>query len=176
MTLRVSNLNSFFPTEGLKSLTKIESKVHKLLTEVIESRREAVRKGAASSFGNDLLGHMLSAACSSSSEDNMDDHNVPSKKFNLTSVFNNCKLFYFAGQDTAANVTIYSMLMMAQHPEWQQRARMEVLEVCGPTEAFDASKLQHLRVVSTASSWHCRLSEILQVMPAVLSEEFMILP
>ena len=151
----------------MKSIRKIESKVHNLLADVIESRREAVCKGAANSFGNDLLGHMLSAACSPSSEDNMDDHNVPSKKFNLASVFNNCKLFYFAGQDTASNVTIYSMLMMAQHPEWQERARMEVLEVCGPTEAFDASKLQHLRVVSTASSWHCRLSEILQVVLAV---------
>lgn len=146
----------------MKSIKKIESKVHNLLTAVIESRREAVHKGEASSFGNDLLGYMLTAACSSSSEDNMDDHNVPSKKFNLTSVFNNCKLFYFAGQDTAANVTIYSMLMMARHPEWQERARMEVLEVCGPTEAFDASKLQRLRVVSTAFSLYCRILKSLK--------------
>lgn len=67
------------------------AKVNALLHETINSRREALRNGGSS---DDLLGRMLTAATEGWDEKALE--------FNLASVLNNCKLFYFAGQDTVA--------------------------------------------------------------------------
>lgn len=114
------------------------SKVDGLLREIINGRLEAARK-ETSSYGNDLLGRMLTAATEGWEEDSLE--------FNLASVLNNCKLFYMAGQDTVANAVGFTMLMLALHPEWQDRARKEVLEVLGHEESFNAALLSHLKVV-----------------------------
>lgn len=114
-------------------------KIDALLHEILDGRLEAVRKGATSSYGNDLLGRMLTAAA--------DGWNEGSPEFNLSSVVQNSKLFYFAGQDTVANATLFTMLMLAVHPEWQDRARTEVMQVIGDEENFDASVLSRLKVV-----------------------------
>lgn len=120
-------------------MNRMVAKADTLLYDLIKGRREAVRNGETSSYGNDLLGCMLTAATEGWNEESLE--------FNLASVMNNCKLFYFAGQDTVANTTLYMLLMLAVHPEWQDRARKEVMEVIGDEEHFDASVLSHLKVV-----------------------------
>jgi len=110
-----------------------------LLRKLIESRLAAVRDGKTSSYGDDLLGHLLKVARAEWGEE-------PSE-FNLTSVLNNCKLMFVAGQDTSGGTLTYTMLMLALHPEWQRRAREEVLEVLGEEEDFSASALSRLKVV-----------------------------
>lgn len=131
------------PTKKHRHLKQMAAKIDSLLRELINHRLEEVRKGEASSYGNDLLGRMLKAATEGWKEETVE--------FNLASVLNNCKLFYFAGQDTVANTILYVMLMLAVHPEWQERARQEVMEVVGDEENFDASVLSHLKVVSPDS-------------------------
>jgi len=111
-----------------------------LLYNMIVKRREDVHNGKASSYGEDLMGCMLTTAS--------DGWQESSVEFNLASVMNNCKLFYFAGQDTTANTTVFLLLMLAMHLEWQERARKEVMEVVGEEEKFDVKVLSHLKVVS----------------------------
>lgn len=111
----------------------MSSEVDALLRGLISDRRKM------DSFGNDLLGRMLAAASEGWSE------NTP--EFNHASVFNNCKLFYFAGQDTVANALCFAFLMLALHPEWQDRTRKEVLEVYDGT----AAALPHLKLVLSLS-------------------------
>jgi len=85
---------------------------------------------------------MLTAATDGWDEDSL--------QFNLASVLKNCKLFHFAGQDTvAANTVIFTMLMLALRPKWQERARQELLEVLGDKENFYASILPRLKLSDT---------------------------
>jgi len=119
------------------------SKVDDLLHGAIDGRRAAVQKGEISSYGDDLLGRMLTAASEGWGENTQD--------FNLASVFNNCKLFYFAGQDTVANATNFALLMLALHPEWQDRARKEVLGVFEDEQNCSASAVSRLKVVCSFS-------------------------
>ncbi|KAG0605545.1 hypothetical protein M758_9G067300 [Ceratodon purpureus] len=127
------------PTKKHRYMNKMASKIDALLLELINGRLEAVRNGEANSYGNDLLGRMLKAAG--------EGWNEEKEEFNLASVLNNCKLFYFAGQDTVANAILYMMLMLALHPTWQDRARQEVMEVVGDEEHVDFGVLSHLKVV-----------------------------
>jgi len=119
-----------------------------LLHEVIADRQKAMKQGEAKSFGNDLLGMMLAAASDGT------DETAP--EFNLASVFNNTKLFFFAGQDTVASALTFTLLQLARYPEWQDKARQEVLEVLGESDAFDGDAISRLKIVSPLESFNSR--------------------
>ena len=139
------------PTKTNREIERLKRQNWRLLKDIIGNRKKAVANGTEKSYGNDLLGHMLRAAEGAGAAGD----------FTLNSVFNNAEAFYFAGQDTVANAMAFTMLMLARHPEWQDRARKEVTEVCGSRNgALDASKLTQLKTVSSHIHLHCFLKII----------------
>jgi hypothetical protein len=58
------------------------------------------------------------------------------------------KLFYFAGMDTTAVLLTWTMVVLSMHPEWQHRAREEVLRVFGNNQP-DLDGIHQLKIVST---------------------------
>jgi PHYB activation tagged suppressor 1 len=40
-----------------------------------------------------------------------------------------CKTFFFAGKQTTTNLLVWATVLLAMHPEWQDRAREEVVAV-----------------------------------------------
>ncbi|KAL9357042.1 hypothetical protein Peur_050295 [Populus x canadensis] len=57
-----------------------------------------------------------------------------------------CKQCYLAGKETTPSWLTWAMIVLALHPEWQEMAREEVLQVCGQKEPnFEA--LTHLKIV-----------------------------
>lgn len=153
----------YLPTKRNRLMNLCSSKVDDLLHGAIEGRRAAVRKGEVSSYGDDLLGRMLSAASEGWSENTQD--------FNLASVFNNCKLFYFAGQDTVANATNFALLMLALHPEWQDRARKEVLEVFEDEQSCSAIAVSRLKVVGMVFNETLRLFPPIPILTRVATKD-----
>lgn len=127
------------PTKRNRSMNLYGSQVDALVRGIINARREAVQKGVTSSYGDDLLGRMLTAAT--------EGWSANTKEFNQLAVFNNCKLFYFAGQDTVANAIGFMILMLALYPEWQDRCRQEVTEILGDEQDWRASDISRLKVV-----------------------------
>ncbi|KAG0607683.1 hypothetical protein M758_8G047300 [Ceratodon purpureus] len=145
----------YLPTERNRAMTKLRARFDGLLHEVINDRKKAVKKGDSESYGTDLLGMMLAAASDST------DETAP--EFNLASVFNNTKLFFFAGQDTVASALTFTLLQLARYPEWQDRARKEVLEVTADSDAFDSDAISRLKVVGMV------LNETMRVYPVISS-------
>ena len=66
----------------------------------------------------------------------------------MEDIIEECKLFYFAGQETTANWLTWALVMLSVHPHWQQKARQEVLETCGK-QTPDIDAINRLKVVST---------------------------
>lgn len=64
-------------------------------------------------------------------------------------VVDNCKNIYFAGHETTAVAASWCLMLLALHPEWQARARAEVMEVCRRRgRSLDANALQEIKIVS----------------------------
>lgn len=66
-------------------------------------------------------------------------------------VVDNCKTIYFAGHETTAVTATWCLMLLGLHPEWQDRARAEVIEVCDG-RLPDARSLQKMKIVSIATA------------------------
>lgn len=95
---------------------------------------------------DDLLGLLLQ----SSSQNSLPEHASGNKSPGMTleEVIEECKQFYLAGQETTSTWLTWTVIVLAIHPEWQEKARQEVLELCGKKQP-DFECISHLKIVST---------------------------
>lgn len=77
-----------------------------------------------------------------------DDKNY---RITIEDVSEECKLFYFAGQETMSTLLTWTLLLLPRHPDWQQRARDEILRTCGK-HAPDIESTNQLKIVSINTS------------------------
>lgn len=116
-----------------KTLSKVDQEVTVLLKEIIN--RKVRKMEAGESSGDDLLGIML-------------ESNGKEIELSTEDIIEECKLFYFAGQETVSAQLLWAMVLLSKHQEWQERAREEVLEVF-KKETPDFEDLSRLKIVSS---------------------------
>ena len=118
-------LYRFLPTPINNRRKKIDREVRALLRGIIEKREKAINLGEASN--DDLLDLMIK-----SNLKHFQEHgNSKNTRMTTEEVIEECKLFYFAGQETTSVLLTWTMVVLSMHPSWQVRAREEVLELFG---------------------------------------------
>ncbi|KAL1555697.1 unspecific monooxygenase [Salvia divinorum] len=128
------------PTKTNKRMAEIANEVRSIIRDLIDTRVDAMgREGAKH---EDLLGILLE-----SNSQEIKERGSKNFGMSMDDVVEECKLFYFAGQETTASLLVWAMVMLSKHPDWQTKARDEVLQVFGH-QTPHSDGLSHLKIVT----------------------------
>ncbi|KAJ9680496.1 hypothetical protein PVL29_019732 [Vitis rotundifolia] len=109
---------SYIPTKSNREIWRVEKEINSMILKVVKERIETTQE-------KDLLQMILDAAKTYGDDDKFST-NVAADKF----IVDNCKNIYFAGHETTATTASWALVLLAADPDWQARARAEVLETC----------------------------------------------
>ncbi|KAL5726160.1 hypothetical protein ACHQM5_009228 [Ranunculus cassubicifolius] len=134
----------FFPSKYNRDIKALKMEVERLLMEIIQSRKDCAEIGRSTSYGNDLLGMLLSET---------QKKRANGFSFNLQLLMDECKTFFFTGHETTALLLTWTVMLLATNPDWQEKVRAELLQVCnGETPSPEhLSKLTTLNMVINES-------------------------
>ncbi|KAL4291715.1 hypothetical protein GQ457_14G021470 [Hibiscus cannabinus] len=101
------------PTKSNREMWRLEKEIHTLIL------NEVNRKGGADSDKNILQMIIEGAKNSDLSRDEIDNF-----------IVDNCKNICFPAYENGAVPAIWTLMLLALYPEWQDKVRAEVLEIC----------------------------------------------
>ncbi|OAY82214.1 Cytochrome P450 734A1, partial [Ananas comosus] len=136
----------FIPTKNNQKRWRLNREIRGSLRKLIEINREECENS------KNLLGLMISANKAEGEE-----------KMGIEEIIDECKTFYFAGKETTADLLTWSVLLLAFHQDWQNKAREEVNQVCSDREFPSADELGNLKIVNMV------LKETLRLYPPAVA-------
>ncbi|GAB2230683.1 hypothetical protein Droror1_Dr00014965 [Drosera rotundifolia] len=143
----------FLPTKSTRMMKKNYKTVRALVMNIIEQRKSNKESKA------DLLGILLGILLESNAKEVEESKGSGiSKGMSIDDVVGEVKLFYMAGEEAISSFLAWTMILLSQHQEWQQRARDEVFQVFGAA-APDFDGLSHLKIVAMI------MNEVLRLYP-----------
>jgi cytochrome P450 len=118
----------------------MNKEIESILRGMIGKRMQAMKEGESTK--DDLLGILLE-----SNTRHMEVNGQSNQGLTIKDIMEECKLFYFAGADTTSVLLTWTMLLLSMHPEWQDRARKEILGLFGKNKP-EYDGLNNLKIVS----------------------------
>ncbi|KAI6678696.1 hypothetical protein NL676_039492 [Syzygium grande] len=141
---------SLLPTKMLRRMKQIDHEVKGLLEDIVTERERAMKEGGVDD--DDLLGLLLKSNVKEIQEFGHQ------KGMSIEDVIQECKALNFAGQETTSVLLSWTLILLSKYPNWQDKAREEVLRVFGNNKP-DFDGLSRLKIVSMI------LNEVLRLYP-----------
>ncbi|XP_057827275.2 cytochrome P450 734A1 [Cryptomeria japonica] len=142
----------FIPTKDNRLGWWLDKEIKRCIRQVIEGRERNASIENSSDYGTDLLGLMMNSNKKQGGgklQNNM--------SMTIDEVIAECRTFYIAGQETTTILLTWTMVLLGMHQDWQDRARREVLEVCGTNEFPNADAVNGLKIMGMILNESLRL-------------------
>jgi len=123
----------FLPTAKNKRRYSLDFQIKSILRDIIQKKEQAMKENKVKE--HDLLSILV-------------QYREQGNSLTTDDVIEECKLFYFAGHVTTANLLAWTMIVLSMHPNWQEKARTEVLENFGK-RTLDHEAINQLKIVSS---------------------------
>ncbi|OIV89781.1 hypothetical protein TanjilG_01106 [Lupinus angustifolius] len=123
----------FLPTKKNLERKRLAKKTSELIQVLIENTHRAEKDS------DNLLSLLISSHKYSTNE---------KQRLKLKEIIDECRNFYLAGKDTAANSLSWVLLLLGLNQEWQSKARKEVLSVIGYDTSPTAETLSDLKLMN----------------------------
>ncbi|XVF84644.1 hypothetical protein PTKIN_Ptkin17bG0054000 [Pterospermum kingtungense] len=114
-------INKFWKNADDIESEKLAKGIRESVMNIVKKKEDKVASAEADSFGSDFLGLLVNAY------HDLDEQN----RLSLEDLVDECKTFYFAGQETANSLLAWIVFLLALHSDWQEKARREVVEIFG---------------------------------------------
>ncbi|KAL5198165.1 hypothetical protein ABZP36_001677 [Zizania latifolia] len=111
---------TYIPTKKNMKTWSLHKKVRGTHMDIIKNR---LASKDTAGYGNDLLGLLLEACVAP-------EHGA-APALSMDEIIDECKTFFFAGQETTSHLLTWTMFLLSTHPEWQEKLREEVAVECG---------------------------------------------
>ncbi|XP_078180989.1 cytochrome P450 714C2-like [Carex rostrata] len=112
----------YIPTKTNREIHRLKREIRSLVRNIVQEHKQQ------GSLKRDLLHSIIEGSTS------IPDRTALAEEF----IIDNCKTMYFAAFETTSVTSAWCLLLLALHPEWQSRVRIEVLEITrGATLDFD---------------------------------------
>lgn len=105
------------------------------LKQVRETKRKNPKATRKSIYGTNLLGMMLEA------------YEEGNSNMSKSQLLDQCKTMLVASDNPTSLLMIWTLTLLAMHPDWQERARLEVQEVVGEATP-EVDMFSHLKLVT----------------------------
>ncbi|CAI9762419.1 unnamed protein product [Fraxinus pennsylvanica] len=138
--------NVLNPKQTLKA-KKLGKEIDALLLSIITARSKSSKRHQPQ---QDLLGLLLA--------ENTVDGRLGKRALTSSELVDECKTFFFGGHETTALAVTWTLLLLAQHREWQNQLREEIREVIGNGE-IDATTVAGLKKMGWV------MNEVLRLYP-----------
>lgn len=125
----------YLPNKSNRQMWRLEKEINSKISEIIDEREEEAHE-------QDLLQMILEGAKNCEGSNGLLTDSESRDRF----MIDNCKNIFFAGHETTAITASWCLMLLAKYQDWQDRARAEVLEVCGNGYP-DASMLRSMKTV-----------------------------
>ncbi|CAB4299785.1 unnamed protein product [Prunus armeniaca] len=126
----------YLATKNNREIWRLEKEIHSMILRVAKQR------SAEATYEKDLLQMIIEGAKNYGDTDSLFS-GISQDNF----IVDNCKSIYFAGHETTAITASWSLMLLAAYPEWQARARAEVLGIC-MDRIPDADMLRSMRILN----------------------------
>ncbi|KAI8552352.1 hypothetical protein RHMOL_Rhmol06G0260000 [Rhododendron molle] len=123
-------------------MRKIHNELGALLRNIINKRQGTMNGEDGDS---DLLAILLTSNMIEIDQGKLG--NKKSIKLTTEEVIEECKLFYQAGQETTADLLVWTMILLSKNQKWQTLAREEILAMLG-NNIPDFDRLNQLKTVT----------------------------
>ncbi|KAL3511016.1 hypothetical protein ACH5RR_030417 [Cinchona calisaya] len=139
--IRLPRISNIFKDRYDLEAEKLEKRIRDSVLEIVKKRQNT--KTGEISFGEDFLGLHLRAHYNANGSD----------KISVQELIDQCKTFYTAGQGTTSILLSWTILLLAIHTDWQEKAREEVLELFGqqPPNSEGIGRLKTMSMIINES-------------------------